>query len=271
MSQEGESYKIKLLKALLEKDGVHILLISAIPVLDLVNKLSLVAPKNELFNIFSNFQVLPVNKDLLAIKKAALPVDLPYWLKKELESKPFLQRISDTIIAEYSIKKLKHNQEPELKENVLLKIQQLCSTYYQAIWNASSAQERYLLFDLACDGIINPKNIEVLEQLLQKGLLSNEDGRIRIINESFRYFILGNVDDTERKEFEEKVNETAIWQRFRFPIIILSIGIMLFLITTQHEFLNKMVAYATAAGAALTVVLKLIAQIPTSKQSGEAK
>jgi hypothetical protein len=75
-------------------------------------------------------------------------------------------------------------------EDIVLDIELRAQLYYQVLWSASSPEERYILFDLAQDGLVNGRNIRVVKTLIRKGLVVNDGEELRIMNRSFRNFIL---------------------------------------------------------------------------------
>jgi hypothetical protein len=61
--------------------------------------------------------------------------------------------------------------------------------YYRSVWSSCSSDEKLALRQLADEGVVNPRNHIVLEQLLRKGL-ARRDSTFRIMNDTFRRFIV---------------------------------------------------------------------------------
>src|SRR4029078_5006091 len=62
--------------------------------------------------------------------------------------------------------------------------------FYMYMWQSLTKEEKFLLYDLAEDGLVNPFDDYNLILLISKGLVIREDGIRKIFNNGFRNFIL---------------------------------------------------------------------------------
>jgi hypothetical protein len=162
-----------------------------------------------------------------------------------------------------------NTDHPLTDEEIILRIESLAHVYYNSIWSSLSEEEQYILYDIAQDGLVNLKNRDVLTMLLNKGLLVYEN-RFRMMNESFRNFVLSEVSADDALELERKVKETGSWNYFKTPVIIILITIALFIFVTQEQTFNSIIAFITTFAAGIPIIFRLLGMI-TSMKTGKAK
>jgi hypothetical protein len=150
------------------------------------------------------------------------------------------------------------------EEEIVLRIESLAHVYYNSIWSSLSEEEQYILYDIAQDGLVNLKNREVLTMLLNKGLLVYEN-RFRMMNDSFRNFVLSEVSPDDALELEQKVKVTGSWNYFRTPVVIILITIAMFIFITQEETFNSIIAFITTFAAGIPIIFRLLGMITSMK------
>lgn len=155
-------------------------------------------------------------------------------------------------------------EHPLTEEEIILRIESLAHVYYNSLWHSLSEEEQYLLYDIAQDGLVNLKNREALTMLLNKGLLVYEN-RFRMMNESFRNYVLSEVTADDALELERKVKETGSWNYFRTPVIIILITIALFIFITQEESFNSIIAFVTTFAAGIPIIFRLLGMLTSIK------
>ena len=85
------------------------------------------------------------------------------------------------------------------------------ATIFECVWKTLNDKEKYLLYCLASDGLLNYKNEPVIYGLLNKNLLVIYNQRIRIVSYSFREFIISRrLTDEEKNSFAE-MQSGASW------------------------------------------------------------
>jgi hypothetical protein len=128
--------------------------------------------------------------------------------------------------------------------------------YYAAIWDDCSGEEKLTLTRLARCGLLSPKDPDT-EGLLMKGLIVR-DPAIRIMNESFRLFILSMHADDDLAKCEKQAKGRSNWEVLKAPFTIGLISVAAFLLLTQRDLYNSAVPLIGSLAAALPSALKLL-------------
>jgi len=147
------------------------------------------------------------------------------------------------------------NYNANCRDFLILKIQELAQPYYTLLWNRLSFSERFVLFDLAQDGVVNVQNEKILKSLICKGLIQCHNG-VTITSEGFKNFILTTADKVELEKRMQKILILGNWHRFKGPLLFVAFSIAVFLIATQLSFLSNLSTILISAGSLLTVFLK---------------
>jgi hypothetical protein len=147
------------------------------------------------------------------------------------------------------------NYNANCRDFLILKIQELAQPYYTLLWNRLSFSERFVLFDLAQDGVVNVQNEKILKSLICKGLIQCHNG-LTITSEGFKNFILTTADKVELEKRMQKILILGNWHRFKGPLLFVAFSIVVFLIATQLSFLSNLSTILISAGSLLTVFLK---------------
>ncbi|MEM6263329.1 MAG: cache domain-containing protein [Bacteroidota bacterium] len=171
-------------------------------------------------------------------------------IQQECDQLPFLQSIKKELYTAYSRVKEEDLDEDE----VILKIQSLAELHYQSLWINLSREERYVLYDLAQDGLLNYRNVQVTNTLIRKGLIL-QDGSLRLINQSFRNFLLSSIDPEEALRWSKENKDSATWNALRTPLMLVLVALAGFLLITQEQSFGKIIAFLTSLTAAIPVLL----------------
>ena len=167
---------------------------------------------------------------------------------------------------------IEKNEEEKVKndyDQIIFKIQSLSTAYYHSLWSTCSKKEKYVIYDLAQDGLVNPRNFQTIDTLLNKGLIIFKD-TLRVMNESFRNFVLTAIKPEEALQMEKEVREIGIWNKFRNPLIIVLLAVTAFIFITQKEGFNNIISYLTAFLAIIPILIK-VGAIFSAKPSVPAK
>jgi hypothetical protein len=157
-------------------------------------------------------------------------------------------------------------------------------SYYRVLWSTCTQDERLVLYQLAKDGWANPKNELAIQNLHRRGLIvlpgswddpvppgqdrpqecrsqaTQQLTGLRIMSESFRQFIR---DSQQREEIAawQQEGEQSPWRFLKLSLGILGVAIAAWLLYSQQQFFNTVVAYVGAIGAAVGVVFKLLSDL----------
>jgi hypothetical protein len=198
------------------------------------------------------------------------PVTVKDLINNECNFKGYLLDLKDRILPKaFSRINQKLDDNGEIRENLLLKIQSLAQNYYQSLWNSCSSEEKYILYDLAEDNLVNARNREIIRRLYSKGLIEydKELGTVRIFNESFQNFILSIVKPEDALQIEERIKDVGFWETVRLPLFLILSSIALFVFVNQQDVFNRLVALATAFSTGLPTLLRLVPSISFMKKS----
>jgi len=166
------------------------------------------------------------------------------------------------------------------REQVIREVLDRADSYYRVLWAGCTADERLVLYQLSQDGWANPKNKVAIQQLQRRGLIiipsqvsdtqpwpgefasSTIKGPagMRIMNESFRRFARSSQQRDEIDAWERE-GDQSVWQFLRLSLIILAVAVGAWLLYTQQQFFNTIVAYVGALGAAAGVIFKLVGDL----------
>jgi len=207
--------------------------------------------------VFGNLPVLyskrtakPVSKDLAD--------DLESLVINELSLDSYTKKL-EPIVANYmEQEKKKTTARVDLqykKESLILKIQELALPHYIFIWNNLSFSEKFVLYDLTQDTVVNLQNKEILNSLLGKGLLECRN-EIKFTSLSFKNFILTTADKTELEEKTQDIIASGNWSKLRAPLIIIAASIIIFLFATQISILSNLYGILISLGTLFGVYMR---------------
>jgi hypothetical protein len=131
--------------------------------------------------------------------------------------------------------------------------------YYRSVWSSCSSDEKLALRQLADEGVVNPRNHIILEQLLRKGL-ARRDSTFRVMNETFRRFIVRETP-AEQVDAWEHQGVKMPWSTIRTTLATVALGLLGLLVLTQQQLLYAWVGYVPALAPAVPTVLKLFASL----------
>ena len=107
-------------------------------------------------------------------------------------------------------------------------------SYYEAIWQARTMDEKITLHHLAQDGVVHAENPD-LPTLLDLGLIKSKPDP-HWLDKNFEEYVL-NAAQRDRLDTKERVKSHA----WKWPIAIVLVVLVLGLLSTQQEFHNAVV------------------------------
>lgn len=124
-------------------------------------------------------------------------------------------------------------------EALLRHIGDLAEAHYRCLWAKLTQEERLLLCHLSADGFVNPRGAGMARDLLRRGLIRRAPA-LRVMNESFRQFVLG-VEDRATIRAWERAGGTSPWAWLRNGVLAVVVvgGVLLFV--TQPESYTRWV------------------------------
>jgi hypothetical protein len=120
--------------------------------------------------------------------------------------------------------------------------------YFAAVLESCNPKEKYLLFQFACNGFLNYKNVVEIDDLLERGVLVVRHEEVRLFSRVFRAYILTHVRE---EELEKSFIRRSPWQRFKVPFLILLMIAAAFLFFTRQEAWQRISALIAALSSSL--------------------
>ncbi|MHA4808631.1 hypothetical protein ACX0G9_11025 [Flavitalea flava] len=178
------------------------------------------------------------------------PEEIPALLKKEY--------------ADFMVHKSTDIAEMEME--LTLRAEKL-KLLFDCAWKNCSPEERFLLYGLAGDGLMNHKNESLVYKLLRNKLICIDQERIKLISYSFRNYILSKRGTDEERELLVKMQTASSWTTIRTVFIVIILTVLVFLFLTQQDVSGKIIAIITG----LTTVIPLLLKFLSLKKDEPAK
>ncbi|HUD67603.1 MAG TPA: hypothetical protein VMQ17_23675 [Candidatus Sulfotelmatobacter sp.] len=141
------------------------------------------------------------------------------------------------------------------EETVVSEILERADGYYRLVWKECSEEQKFVLTQLAEDGLLNPTNGRAIRQLVRQGLITT-DPQFRLMNESFCRF-LRSAPSVGLKQQWARESRLSGWGKMHGAFLTTMILLGAFLLTTQNALWQSSAAYVTTALGALGTLAKL--------------
>ena len=272
--------KLNFIEALLQRNKSKVVIISTVhPVnfLDSLNQQTAAAaqgdrsPEHDLERwhvLLGHFRIVIHQLETL---EADLPAKAALWekvLTRETESSHFLQKMQQPVID--ALKTFTGAKEASLDgDSLAFKLQVTSHYFYMYLWQSLTKEEKFLLYDLAEDGLVNPYDDYNLTLLISKGLIMREGGKLRLFNKGFRNFILTAIGNSEAMEIRKQITDNGNWKSLKTPLLILIVAVIVFLFASQQEAYATVIKYLGIVSIAVPGVLKFLSVF--NSDSGGAK
>ncbi|MFZ0389829.1 MAG: cache domain-containing protein [Calditrichia bacterium] len=147
---------------------------------------------------------------------------------------------------------------PEFSSDQLLyQMSYWTDNYYQALWSTLTREEKLLLLHLAQKHFVNYKNAFMIWRLMKRNLVK-KDPIFRLMNESFRTFVLSKQETPEIVQWEQEEVSHSSWSQIKVPLILAVAVIIIFLFTTQPDLFDTTFTFLTVSAAAIPALLRLM-------------
>jgi len=268
--------KLNFLEDLLQKNTAKIFIISTVHPINFLDSLNQQqaneasgkdhAPEHDLerWHVLLGHFKIAIEK--LDVKDTDLAMDTTDWEKTlcyETGSSHFLNRMREPID-----KRLKETDIDETQidaEALTLKLGITAHYFYMYMWQSLTKEEKFLLYDLAEDGLVNPFDDYNLILLISKGLVIREGGILKLFNQGFRNFILTAIGSSEALQIQQQIRDNGNWNKLKTPLIILIIAVLAFLFTSQKETYTTLIKYLTVISLGVPMVMKVFSLVNSSE------
>jgi hypothetical protein len=194
----------------------------------------------------------------------------PSWrsIYKETQLTHFLNKMQQPAIE--IAKLLPEKQRAEKVDELAFKLQVTSHYFYMYIWQSLTKEEKFLLYDLAEDNLVNSFDDYNLNLLVAKGIILRPDGTLSLFNRGFRNFILTAIGNSEVMKIKRHIKENGNWSRLKNPLLIIIVAILTFLLASQEETYSKLITYVAALGAGIPTVLRIVSFFETTGQKKDS-
>lgn len=165
-------------------------------------------------------------------------------LRKECGSNPHLLNLA---------RKVRTGGTPE---QILEEFGEEAEAYYQSLWASCSRDEEVVLAHLAEDGFVNERNRRVVRRLIARGLV-RRGPHLRLMNETFRRFVVSSVCKNEVRAVEQEAEPSA-WDRLQVPFFVGLATCLLFFLTTQQSLLDGSAGAVAGVAAGIPALMQMM-------------
>jgi hypothetical protein len=176
--------------------------------------------------------------ELKKVSKLNIPNTLIDLVESECDNGIFLRTIGLELMNELHTRDTVDPDMEDLdkwkeREDLIVRTQKLADAYYRSLWNHLAVEEQFVLYDMAMDGLVNSKNNDIVESLIDKGIIKY-DTRLRLMNRSFLNFILTVVGPTDLGILDIEMRHAGSWTKLKPALILIAVTLFLFVIKSDR-------------------------------------
>lgn len=132
-------------------------------------------------------------------------------------------------------------------------------TLYKYLWASMSEGEKFILYDLAKDGLVNVHDDTCINILMKKGVLTcNEDKQLYFFDKNFKDFILKALGNKGLELVQSHVEDNGNWNKLKMPLALIIVAALVLLFSSQENSYSKLIGYLGAFAAAIPTVLRVL-------------
>lgn len=191
-------------------------------------------------------------------EEIAVPDKLIDLVETECNHGTFLRAIGVELLGELHDRReisstMREIEKWEEREDLIIRTQNLAKNYYRSLWNHLAVEEQFVLYDLAQDGLVNPKNLDIVEDMIDKGIIVYST-RLRIMNRSFRNYIITVAGPEDVARMELQVKDAGAWSKLKPALLLIVLALFLFILKSDR---SQLFGYFTAFAAIIPIVVGL--------------
>jgi hypothetical protein len=179
----------------------------------------------------------------------------------ELRPTLFLRRCAPHV----NLEKLDFTNSLDFEESLVSQLREMADGYYRVIWLNCTSDERLALYQLAKDDWLNPLNKVAISHLLRKRLIGKvvpgdartTDGAYRLMNVSFRAFVLEAVTERELAVWEKQQN-LGLWPALRMALVLSLVLVALFISYVRRDIFDVYFSYFAALAGGGAALLRIV-------------
>ena len=212
--------------------------------------------------------IIEKNDETVAVKLEEAFYNWKDRIRSETNYTHFLKKMQQPVIDITS--QLQREERLAKADELAFKLQVTSHYFYMYIWQSLTKEEKFLLYDLAEDNLVNSFDDYNLSMLIGKGVIIRPNGTLKLFNNGFRNFILTAIGNTEAQKIKNQIKDNGSWGKLKNPLLIVVFSILGFLLLSQEESYSRIITYVAALGAGVPAILKLfsIFERPGDKMNG---
>jgi hypothetical protein len=145
-------------------------------------------------------------------------------------------------------------------EVLLLRLQQTAESKYKDKWDPLPDAEKFLLYDLADDGVTNQTETSLFNKLSEKGLLRLYP-KLEVVNTSFANYVKTIMPKEKITEWQKNENKNGRWNNLRIALIIIIIAAFGFLSVAEEDFLGRVSALLASVAVAVPNLVSAVGKL----------
>jgi hypothetical protein len=127
---------------------------------------------------------------------------------------------------------------------------------FSEIWGNLTSYEKIVLFDLSDDGLMNRKNTDMVQALINKRLIKPYPYPA-FFSDDFRDFVRKSIKSNEIKTIEAKLGLKGRWHNARYLILLIIIPLTAFVLISQGMSIEKIFGIFAGGIAAVSGLMRL--------------
>jgi hypothetical protein len=127
---------------------------------------------------------------------------------------------------------------------------------FSTIWDNLTSYEKIVLYDLADDGLLNRKNKQIINQLIDKQLIVTQPYP-KLFSDGFTHFVVHRLNPSEVKTIEHKLGLHNKWRNMRYLILLILVPLAAFIFISQGFSIEKIFGIFAGVLTVVTGAMKL--------------
>ena len=235
---DGDTQKFALLDRLLKSEGTQVAVVMTVPV-----------SAEDYRRKFPELETIDLRDEpFLWLKQYAGPAQA--LIARECSPLPALWPLGAQLANDLA------SESVHTEDTVASEILERADGYYRILWNECSPDQKFVLAQLASDGLLNPTNGRAIRQLIRRGLILQEP-QFRIMNESFRRFLRSASTVQLKREWLNESRRSG-WGKVHGAFFTSMTLFGVFLLATQNALWQSAAAYVTTALGGLGTFTKVM-------------
>lgn len=169
----------------------------------------------------------------------------------------------EKLLADYrrALDKAECEEQKELiTEEFIIALQGEADDLYAQALKGATEDERFLLYDLAEDGVANQADHVLIEAMAKKGLVRRMP-KLEIVNSSFANYVKETMNREELAKRDAEEGTHGRWRNLRTMLIIVIIAVIAFLSFAEQDFISRASAVLISLGTLIPGLINIFGKI----------